>query len=482
MTTKSTVRGEGDLNANWIDANVPDGYTVATVGDVIITQPILEFLRREVPNAEQNTILKILASADLVVGNFEGSALDLRSFDGHPEAESGFSWLLSAPEVAKDLKVIGFDAMTRANNHATDWGVRGMKMTDDLLTAAGIAIAGTGASMAAARAPVHIFGDKATASLVSWTSTFERNSPAADPLGQIAGRPGASTLRTTRVVLVSQARWDQLKDIRDAQPEASLPSILIDFDQRNALVTLFGQHYKVNPSDANSVQVLETYNVDEGDQASILLNIRQAKQTSDFTVVASHTHEPNNWTETPPAFLEALAKQAIESGADMVCGHGPHRLRGIQIHEGKPIFYSLANFCFSENARAVMPREEWENRIWNSVANPIDLNPSKMTTAEFMEWTRVNGVFPESVWFESVIAVARFGADGKVNLITLYPIELGFEGRDAQRGIPALASLENSKLILERLAGLCTVYGTVINIDETTGVGTIALPVPGAGS
>ncbi len=473
MTTAPETRKPGDLGTRWREATVPDGYTVAAVGDIIVTQPMIEQLRRETPGPAQKTILSILAEADLVIGNFEGTALDLRTFDGHPEAESGFSWLLAPPEVAGDLKTMGFDALARANNHATDWGVKGMRMTDDLLIAAGVVIAGTGDSMAAARAPAHVFGRKATASLVSWTSTFERNSPAADPLGRIAGRPGASTLRTTRIVLVSRARWAQLKDIRDAQPQASRPEILIDFDERHGLVTLFGQHYMVNPAAPDSPEVLESYKVDAGDQASILLNVRQAKQTADFTVAASHTHEPNNWTETPPAFLETLARKAIDSGADIACGHGPHQLRGIEIHAGKPIFYSLANFSFAENARAVMPREEWESRIWQLVKDSRSLNPMEMTTAEFEEWTRVNGVFGDSLWFESVIVLSRFGSDGKVRRITLYPIELGHGGRDALRGIPSLASPEKGMEILQRLKRLSAPYGTSIVIDEKAGVGTI---------
>ena len=36
----------------------------------------------------------------------------------------------------------------------------------------------------------------------------------------------------------------------------------------------------------------------------------------------------------------------IEAGADVVTGHGPHVLRGIEIHRDKPILYSLGNFVF----------------------------------------------------------------------------------------------------------------------------------------
>ena len=42
--------------------------------------------------------------------------------------------------------------------------------------------------------------------------------------------------------------------------------------------------------------------------------------------------------------LRPWARAVLEAGADAVIGHGPHVLRGIEFHLGKPIFYSLGNF------------------------------------------------------------------------------------------------------------------------------------------
>lgn len=41
-----------------------------------------------------------------------------------------------------------------------------------------------------------------------------------------------------------------------------------------------------------------------------------------------------------------LGPALIDAGADVVYGHGPHVLQPIEIYNGKPIFYSLANFVF----------------------------------------------------------------------------------------------------------------------------------------
>jgi poly-gamma-glutamate synthesis protein (capsule biosynthesis protein) len=46
---------------------------------------------------------------------------------------------------------------------------------------------------------------------------------------------------------------------------------------------------------------------------------------------------------------QSLAKYAIDNGADLVVGHHPHILQGIEEYKGKYIIYSLGNFCFGAN-------------------------------------------------------------------------------------------------------------------------------------
>lgn len=45
----------------------------------------------------------------------------------------------------------------------------------------------------------------------------------------------------------------------------------------------------------------------------------------------------------------ALGHSAIDSGADLVLGHHPHVIQGIERYHGKIIVYSLGNFCFGGN-------------------------------------------------------------------------------------------------------------------------------------
>lgn len=46
----------------------------------------------------------------------------------------------------------------------------------------------------------------------------------------------------------------------------------------------------------------------------------------------------------PRGDLRRWAHAVVEAGADVVVGHGPHVLRGIEFWRGRPIFYSLGNF------------------------------------------------------------------------------------------------------------------------------------------
>jgi poly-gamma-glutamate synthesis protein (capsule biosynthesis protein) len=456
------------LDPGWRSANIPDGFKVALVGDIILSHPIYEQLDRTCPR-----LIELLQGADLVVGNLEGTILDLARFQGYPEAESGFSWLIAPPEVGPDLGRLGFHFLSRANNHATDWGVEGMLMTDAILRANGIATAGTGTSLTAARAPAYVESRSARSSLVSWATTAAKNAPAADALGVVRARPGASTLGYTPIILVPKERLESLRALRDALPEEWRQEFLLEFDARMGLVTLFEQHFALNPDPSAEPPVGVHFQLDPQGWREIQRQIRQARQTSDFTVVASHSHEPINEMATLPDFFPRIAREAIAQGADLVCGHGPHQLRGIEVVEGKPVFYSLGDFSYMENQRAIVVRDEWERRFWRLVPGAPPLDPTVMTEAEYLEWSRIFGNFGDDAWFESVVAVVEYAGDGRMRRIELHPIELGNQGRDALRGIPRLAAGAHGLRILDRLARLSAALGTQVQLDRDKGIGVI---------
>lgn len=454
------------LDDSWRDAGVVDGFTLVATGDLLIDDVLLPRLQRESPE-----LVELLRSADVTVGNFESTAIDLATFGGWPEAEAGGAWVISSPKVPRDLAAMGFDLVSRANNHTTDFGVRGMRCTDDLLDEAGLVHAGTGNTLAEARAPRFLQTPTGRVSMVAAASRFEVMSRAADPLGQVPGRPGVNALRTTRRVLVTPEQLAQLAVIRDAQPEGSIRPSIAAADEQTGSVTLFGTTYAANPEPGGTVGF--TFSMHDQDRTEILRNIRQGKQTSDFAVVGMHTHEPGNYSAEPPDFLPVLARQAIDNGADAFVGHGPHQLRGIEIYRGRPVFYSLGNFFFRINTQQPLTPDGYE-RALASDCRGLDDRAGSMTEAEFLEHKRVHGVFKERLWYESVVAQCRYDRRGDLYDVRLHPIELHWTGcRDADRGIPTLADDQAADRILTRLQLLSKPFGTQIELED--GVGVIRL-------
>lgn len=66
-------------------------------------------------------------------------------------------------------------------------------------------------------------------------------------------------------------------------------------------------------------------------------------------VVICSFHWGVEYQNMPSKFQQRLGRHAIDSGADMVIGHHPHILQGIEKYKGKYIAYSLGNFVFGGN-------------------------------------------------------------------------------------------------------------------------------------
>lgn len=423
--------------------SVADGFTLAAVGDCIIARPVSQ-------TSGFAPVAKLIHDADSAFGNFEGTAIDLARTPATPQAEFGGVWIIGTPAVARDLKAIGFDLMSRANNHATDWGLEGMRQTSRALDDAGIVHAGVGEHRAAARGARYVDTDKGRVALISMASTFTPLSRSAPPVGQAPGRPGVNALRTTRYSLVTAEEMRVLRTIRSEQPAGSVR--LPEKEPADEL-ELFGVRYK--QSDRRGF----SYTIDPEDEREVLKSIRAAKQLSDFVIVTIHAHEPGNWSEVPADFLPKLAHAAIDAGADEFIGHGPHQVRGVEVYRGKPIFYSLGNFIFQLDLLEPVASDLYEQ---------YKMDPLASTDAEFNAmWNRL--VFGGDVWYQSIVATTRF-EKGRVAEIRLHPVDLNYTARGADRGVPRMAAPEVGRTILQRLQRLSEPFGTSIAIEQGTGV------------
>ena len=85
-----------------------------------------------------------------------------------------------------------------------------------------------------------------------------------------------------------------------------------------------------------------------GRQQQVIDTIREVKDQGAQVIIVSF-HWGTEKSNIPDDIQKTLAHLAIDQGADLVVGHHPHVLQGIDKYQGKNIVYSLGNFCFGGN-------------------------------------------------------------------------------------------------------------------------------------
>ena len=99
------------------------------------------------------------------------------------------------------------------------------------------------------------------------------------------------------------------------------------------------------------VGLLGTYELADhmGCEEEMIKNIESLQAQGVQLIIASF-HWGIERTNIPNEIQVDLAHSAIDHGADLVLGHHPHVLQGIETYKGKNIVYSLGNFCFGGNS------------------------------------------------------------------------------------------------------------------------------------
>ncbi len=422
-------------------------WSLAAVGDAIITRRIAAFENDGDPRFARMT--QIIRAADAAFLNLEISLFRLSEFRGWPEVENGGNWELGPPEAAHDLKAMGFDLFNRANNHTTDYGVEGMRLTTRLLDDLGIVHAGSGDTLGQASRPAYFDTPKGRIALIGLATTFTPMSRAGEARDDVMGRPGLNALRLDRKYSADPETFQALRTV------AARLGVRVPQDA-SAPLRLFGT--LIEPGASN--RLVETVN--PRDEARILREVRNAANMADYVVVNSHSHEPGNDSVVPPEWLREFVKKCLDAGATTFVIHGPHQVRGIEVYKGKPIFYSLGNFVFQNETIDPMPADHYEQFNLPPTALSSDLYDARFKGG--------TSGFPSSpVWYESVVAVPAFQGT-QVTEIKLHPIELGHKAPRSQRGTPRMADEATGKTILERIAKLSSELGTTIAIENGVGV------------
>jgi poly-gamma-glutamate synthesis protein (capsule biosynthesis protein) len=247
---------------------------------------------------EMELTMPIFRDADILFGNLEAPMSD------KGERQVCNSGRKISPEKVKLLTDAGFDVMSFANNHHLDYGDAAFHATLDILAANKIAQVGAGANIVEARKPVVLDRNGTKVAFLAYSSVL--------PIGYEAreNRPGCAPLRVSTF-------YEQVD--RDPGSPPRIVSI-------------------TKPDDL----------------AAMVKDVKRARQQADVVVLSMH------WgVHYVPGLIamyqREIAHAAIDAGADLILGHHPHIVKGIETYKGKVIFYSLGNFVMPAKAGHVNP-------------------------------------------------------------------------------------------------------------------------------
>ncbi len=369
----------------------PGDIVVTAVGDMIFNEQI-----SNLPEAHHQQLFRIMQEADIAYGNLEFS------MNSHPEAQRPFYNFRTDPEFVWELAAIGINMVSLANNHSLDFGPEGLKDCLASLNRANMTYAGAGMTLADARAPgtTSVQSQKTKFALLSymryWTQKYRCTDPQSACMATI----------DPAVILV-------------AKPDGSTEAV-------------------EGPLEKDILAM----------EDDIIL----AKRRGPVVMVALHNHDRSHHRaygiqDTTPPNDEIMYRRAIEAGADLVLGSGPHVLRGIEMYKGKPIFYSLGDFIYQYRTPSKIPIDLIHQRD-GEVARPTNVSV----------WDRRDPEEP----FEGVLVRMTFNAE-KIKRIELIPFTIDDEG--PLYGAPRLAGTERGLQIIEKMQKLSAPYKTTI-IDK----------------
>ena len=417
-------------------------FTLALTGDTIINQRLSVFTEPEFTR-----LFDLIRGADAAFTNLETLFHD---YEAAPAHESGGTWMRTDPPIVKELVWAGFDLVSRANNHAGDFGSLGSSITSKYVREAGLVEAGVGNSLAEAREAKFLETGKARVALVSAASTFPPHSRAGNSRGDMPARPGLSPLRFTTTYVVTAERMADLRRVA-AELSGNAPPA-------GDALNFGGRRYVVGPKPGQRTEP------DKGDLEAIARVVKSAAALADIVIVSLHCHESGANCAVPADFIPVFAPAMVDAGADVFVGHGPHVLRGVEIYKGKPLLYSLSNFVFQNETLLRMPEDSYAQYALGTDAQPADYLDAR--------YDKDRRSFPaDREYWDSVMALTRWDGSRFVEL-QLHPITLGYQTSRPERGRPKLASAADAVRILDMMVTRSKPFGVTVTVRDGVGIVT----------
>ena len=439
------------------------GISMALGGDILLSRPLKvyrepEFLR----------LRELLQAADVRFANLETSVL--RYGEGIPAVRTG-THMVTEPELLDDLSWLGINMVSCANSHSLNFGEEGLLLQNRYLDAARIVHAGTGENLRQASSPAYLETPNGRVALIAATAHLPSESNrAANQRVDFRGKPGVNALGFRTTFCLDGEAFSALTRIARS----------LGFDKERSRTIQRGFH---SSSELGTVEEAEldfrgdrfrladkfdivtkckTQDVEEN-----LRQIREARRQADFVVVSLHNQDTlgRSWLhaerlteiEHQPDFVADFAHACIEAGTDVFAAHGPHMFMGVEIYQGKPIFYSLGNFFMQNETLRHVPAHHYERFGLDPYSTPSDFFDARTEGGKGHPATRE--------FWESAVAICKFEGR-RLSAIELYPIEMGFGRPRSQRGRPLLAQGVQGKPILDRIVRLSEFYGTHVEQSD----------------
>ena len=380
-------------------------------------------------------------------------------FETFGNALSGGSWFCCEPEILDDLRTMGFNILTTANNHALDYGYAGLEKTLQYVREAGFLAAGTGMTLADASAPVYLDTLQGRFALIAGSSSMTPDCMAGEQTRTMQGRPGLNGIRVNTTYQLPREDMETLRRIAAdigingaadiSRAEGYLPPL-------PAGKMLFGKGLTFEESDKAG----KTTHVNPADLQRTVRAIEEAKFFADYVIVSMHSHDIKHISKEEPAqFFEEFCHACIDAGADAVIGTGPHLIRPIEIYKGKPIFYCLGDFVLENETMLKVPADMFEKQGMTGNENMKDMYEKRSDHGK-------RGLYYSQVMFEAFVPYWE-AEDGELKKLTLMPVELQYGRKRSMGGLPRP---KFDAGILERLQKMSEPYGTKIEIENGFGV------------
>lgn len=395
-----------------------------------------------------------IAKGDARFGNLETC---ITFWDTYASAYSGGTWMNAEPRVLPKILNYGFNFLGFANNHTMDMGPDGLLETLSFVRQYDVSLAGAGEDLKeASRAAVRNTPGGRVAFL-SVSATFNPAAAAEDGSAGRKGRPGLHFLRKKTKLFVSKMHFSALKEVAEAAKIPGFKCLSEDrilLEQTEIEVSKDGREEKVTscvPEDLERIG--ET--------------IRNAKAQADYVVVMLHDHaiKADDMAEPDDAAVE-FAHFCIDRGAHALIGTGTHQFKPIEIYKGRPVFYSLGNFCFQSNMVEHQPADMFDKFGFS------DMTDLQGLAARSDGWKI--GHHTQFFNFRTVIPYMEFEG-GRLVKLEMKPVELGFEKPRSEKGIPYPASETQGREIFARLRELSAPRGTRLQMNPD---GTISVELP----